>query len=31
MGSSEIDKENITTATLEELTKEERKAYLLVE
>jgi len=31
MGSSEIDKENIITATMEELTKEERKAYLLVE
>ena len=31
MGSSEIDKENIFTATIEELTEEERKAYLLVE
>ena len=31
MGSSEIDKENIITATKEELTKEERKAYLLAE
>jgi hypothetical protein len=31
MGSSEIGKENIITATLEELTEEERKAYLLVE
>jgi hypothetical protein len=31
MGSSEIDKENIITTTLEELTEEERKAYLLVE
>ena len=31
MGSSEIDKENVVTATLEELTEEERKAYLLVE
>ena len=31
MGSSEIDKENIITATNEELTEEERKAYLLVE
>ena len=31
MGSSEIDKENIITATLDELTKKERKAYLLVE
>ena len=31
MGSSEIDKENIITATMEELTEEERKAYLLVE
>src|SRR6185312_9751317 len=31
MGSSEIDKENIITATMEEVTEEERKAYLLVE
>ena len=31
MGSSKIDKENIITATMEELTEEERKAYLLVE
>ena len=31
MGSSEVDKENIITATMEELTEEERKAYLLVE
>ena len=31
MGSLEIDKENIITATMEELTEEERKAYLLVE
>ena len=31
MGSSEIGKENIITATMEELTEEERKAYLLVE
>ena len=31
MGSSEIDKENIITATMEELTEEEHKAYLLVE
>ena len=31
MGSSEINKENIITAMLEELTKEERKAYHLVE
>ena len=31
MGSSNIDKENIIMATLEELTEEERKAYLLVE
>ena len=31
MGSSEINKENIITATIEELTEEERKAYLLVE
>ena len=31
MGSSEINKENIITAMLEELTEEERKAYLLVE
>ena len=31
MGSSEIDKESIITATMEELTEEERKAYLLVE
>ena len=31
MGSSEIDKENIIMATMEELTEEERKAYLLVE
>ena len=31
MGSSEIDKENIITATMEELTEDERKAYLLVE
>ena len=31
MGSSEINKENIITATMEELTEEERKAYLLVE
>ena len=31
MGSSEIDKKNIITATMEELTEEERKAYLLME
>ena len=31
MGSSEIEKENIITATMEELTEEERKAYLLIE
>jgi len=31
MGSSKINKENIITATMEELTEEERKAYLLVE
>ena len=31
MGSSEIDKENIITVTMEELTEEECKAYLLVE
>ena len=31
MSSSEINKENIITATLEELTEEECKAYLLVE
>ena len=31
MSTSEIDKDNIITATLEELTEEERKAYLLVE
>ena len=31
MGSSEIDKENIITATMEELTEEERKAYLIAE
>ena len=31
MGSSEIDKENIITATMEELTEEERKAYLVAE
>ena len=31
MGSSKIGKENIITATLEELTEEERKVYLLVE
>ena len=31
MGSSEINKDNIITTTLEELTEEERKAYLLVE
>ena len=31
MGSSEIDKENIITAIMEELTEEEHKAYLLVE
>ena len=31
MGYSEIDKKNIITATMEELTEEERKAYLLVE
>ena len=31
MGSSEIDKENIIMATMEELTEEECKAYLLVE
>ena len=31
MSSSEIDKENIITATMEELTEEECKAYLLVE
>ena len=31
MGSSEIDKKNIITATMEELTEEERKAYLLAE
>ena len=31
MGSSEINKDNIITATMEELTEEKRKAYLLVE
>ena len=31
MSSTEIKKENIITATLEELTKEERRSYLLVE
>ena len=31
MSSVEINKENIITATLEELTEEERQAYLLVE
>ena len=31
MSTSEIDKDNIITATMEELTEEERKAYLLVE
>ena len=31
MGSLEIDKENIITATMEELTEEKCKAYLLVE
>ena len=31
MGSSEIDKENIFTATMKELTEGESKAYLLVE
>ena len=30
-GSSEANRENIITATMEELTEEERKAYLLVE
>ena len=31
MGSSEINKENIITSTMEELTEEERKAYLVAE
>ena len=31
MSSSEINKDNIITASLEELAEEERKAYLLVE
>ena len=31
MSSSEINKDNIITASLEELTEEERKTYLLVE
>ena len=31
MGSSEINKDNIITATIEELSEEERKAYLLLE
>jgi len=31
MSTSEIDKDNIITATMEELTEEEHKAYLLVE
>ena len=31
MSSVEINKESIITATLEELTEEERKAYFLVE
>ena len=31
MGSSEIDKNNIITATIEELSEEECKAYLLLE
>ena len=31
MSTLEIDKDNIITATMEELTEEERKAYLLVE
>ena len=31
MGSSEINKDNIITASMEELTEEERKAYLLIE
>ena len=31
MGSSEVSKENIVTATIEELSEEERKAYLLLE
>ena len=30
MSTSEINKDNIITTTLEELTEEERKAYLLV-
>jgi len=30
MSSSEINKENIITASMEELTEEERKAYLLI-
>ena len=31
MSSSEINKENIITASMEEITEEERKAYLLIE
>ena len=31
MGSSEINKDNIITATIEELREEERKTYLLLE
>ena len=31
MGSSEINKDNIITATIEELSEEERKTYLLLE
>ena len=31
MGSSEVDKSNFITATIEELSKEERKAYLVLE
>ena len=31
MGSSEIDKNNIITATIEELSEKECKAYLLLE
>jgi len=31
MSSSDISKDNIITASMEELTEEERKAYLLVE
>ena len=31
MGSSEINKDNIITATIEELCEEERKTYLLLE